>query len=425
MKRILLAILFIIIFQSNYAQQRTLSYYQNVAQTNSPEIKENINLQKFNLLQGDLIRAQFQKPQVNFTADYLFAPFFFNNGKLVSITSNPSSKAIGYDAALTDGGLYAAQIGVTKSVFNRKTINALLTQTTIENKSIQFNQTQLQHDLEKNVNDQYIAVYQIQLQREHLVNSINMLTDRLLIMESLVKKNLLKQSDYLALEVELTAKLFELKQLHSSSVSTISQLNNLCGITDTVVYSLATPVIEQTLPIVKFSFEDKFRNDSMNIMAQQAVSNSKYYPQVDVFGNTGLNSTNTSTIPRNFGITAGFHLNIPIYDGKQRRITDNQSKILLDNSQIYRNAYALKVRNELEMVNKQIKSTRESISILDKQINKQRSLLTSYESELTQGQISIMDYILAMQEYSLTLQNKVQTESNLWLLINQYNYLNW
>ncbi len=425
MKKLLLVLFCIVITITISAQQRTLSYYQSVARTNSPEIKENINLQKFNLFQSDIIKAQFQKPQVNLTADYLFAPFFFNNGKLISITSNPSSKAIGYDAALTDGGLYAAQINITKSLFNRKAINALLEKNLLENNSLQLNQTQMQHDLERSVNEQYISVYQLQLQKEYLIGTIKILSDRLAIMEALVKKNLMKPSDYLALEVELTAKQFELKQLYSSTISAIAQLNNLCGITDTTVYNFTSPKIEQSTLIDKFSFQDKFRNDSLNIVAQQAVSNAKYNPQVDVFANTGLNSTNASTIPRNFGITAGFHLNIPIYDGRQRKITESQSKILLDNNQIYRNSYTIKVRNVLEMLTKQIVATKELLAILEMQMSKQKSLLNSAEGELAQGQISIMDYIIALQEYSLTIQSKAQTESNLWLLINQYNYLNW
>lgn len=425
MKKQIVVILFFVFSISLSAQQRTLLYYLSTANTNSPEIKENTNLQRVNLLQDDLIKAQFQKPQVNFNVDYLFAPFLFNNGKFISIASNPSSKAIGYDAALTDGGLYAAQLNVTKSLFNRKSVNALLEQNSLQNKSLQINQTQLKHDIEKNVTEQYINVYQLQLQKEYLINSQKMLKDRLTILEALVKKNLMKPSDYLAMEVEFTTKQFELKVVHSSLISSISQLNSLCGINDTTIYIFTAPKIEQQLPLAKFTFDDKFKNDSLNIIAQQTVSNTKYYPQVDVFGNTGLNSTNASNIPRNFGFSAGFHLNIPIYDGQQRRITESQSKILLDNNQIYHSSYSVKVRNELDMISKQIIATKELLKILEEQIAKQKSLLNSYEGELGLGQISVMDYIVAMQEYSFTLQNKVQTESNLWLLINQYNYLNW
>lgn len=420
-----LLFIFFVLSLAVSAQERTLSFYQNAAHTNSPEIKESINLQKINLFQNDLIKAQYQKPQVNFTADYLFAPFFFNNGKFISITDSPSSKAIGYDAALTDGGLYAAQIGVSKSLFNRKTVNSLIELNQIENKSIQLNQTQLQHDLEKSVNEQYIAVYQLQQQKEYLIGTIKIIADRLRIMEALVKKNLARPSDYLALEVELSAKQFDIKQQHNSLVSAIGQLNNLCGINDTSVYSFSAPRIEQRSPVSKFSFEEKYKNDSLNIIAQQVVSNSKYNPQVDVFGNIGLNSTNASNIPRNFGVSAGIHLNVPIYDGKQREITESQSKILLDINQTYRSSLATKVRSELGMIIKQIVSTKESITILEQQLVKQKSLINIYEGELAQGQISIIDYIIALQEYSSTLQNKVQTESNLWLLINQYNYLNW
>jgi len=408
-----------------FAQQRDISYYQSAAHTNSPEIKENVNLQKYKLLESDLIKAQFQKPQVNFTADYILAPFFFDGGKVVSVTSNPSSKATGYDVAITDGGLYAAQVGVTKSLFNWKSLNALLNQNSIENRLLQLNQTQMQHDLEKNVNDQYITVYQLQEQREFLKNTISKLTERLKIVEELVKKNLLKPSDYLALDVELTARRFELKLLHGSLISAIDQLNNLCGINDTAVYYFSSPSIVQSKPLNNFTFQEKFKSDSLSIIAQQAVSNTKYNPQVEVFGNTGLNSSNASTISRNFGVSAGIHLSIPIYDGKQRRITESQSKILMENGQNYRNSYTVRIKNELGMISKQIVSTKESLILLDQQLNKQKSLIATYEGELALGQISIIDYIIALQEYSTTLQSRAQTESNLWLLISQYNYLNW
>jgi outer membrane protein TolC len=425
MRKPLLVIIGILVTFSISAQQRDLSYYQKTANTNSPEIKENINLQKFNLFQIDLIKAQTQKPQVNFTADYLFAPFFFNNGKFLSITPNPSSKAFGYDAALTDGGLYAAQLTVSKSLFNRKSLQALLDLNRFENQKLQINQTQLQHELAKNVNDAYISVYHAQQQRDYLRETIATMKDRLDIVEALVKKDLMKQSDYLQLEIELNSKRIELKQQQGTLLSNISQLNSLCVISDTSVYRFSAPEINKSTPVARFYFEGKYANDSLSIMAQQVVSNSKYKPQFELFGNTGLNSTQTSTVPHNLGLSAGFHLNIPIYDGHQKRITENQNKILLENSRIHRNSNSTRIKSELSLIDSQVETQKELLALLDLQLKKIKALINANESKLLLGQISTIEYIVVLQEYTLTFQSKLEIQTNMWLLINQYNYLNW
>ncbi len=425
MKNLFIAILIILNSFSLSAQNRDISYYQSVAKTNSPEIKENVNLQKFNLFQNDIIKAQNQKPHVNFTADYLFAPFFLNNGKFMSIAANPDSKSFGYDAAITDGGLYAAQVGVTKSLFNKKTINALLEQNRFENQSLQIGQTQLQHDLAKNVNDAYIAVYSAQQQKDYLQGSISVLQERLGILESLVKKDLMKQSDYLQLEIEINGKRFELKQQHNALLGAISQLNSLCGITDTSIYRFSAPVFIKSIPVETFFMEGKYTNDSLSVLAQQAIQNTKYRPQLEVFGNTGLNSTQTSTMVHNIGVSAGFHFSFPIYDGHQKRITESQNRILLENTRNYRNAYVYRIQNELALIDRQINAEKESLAILESQLSRMQTLINTYESKLALGQISVMEYVVALQDYSQAIQSKLQIESNTWLLINQYNYLNW
>ena len=56
MKKLLFVILSIVTYLNISAQQRTISYYQSAVHTNSPEIKENINFQKFNFFQNEQIK---------------------------------------------------------------------------------------------------------------------------------------------------------------------------------------------------------------------------------------------------------------------------------------------------------------------------------------------------------------------------------
>ena len=75
-----------------FAQQRNIEYFVGEGLKANPTLLENTNLQQNFELQKQIIAAQNKKPLINFTADYLFAPFFFDNGKPISITGNPSPK---------------------------------------------------------------------------------------------------------------------------------------------------------------------------------------------------------------------------------------------------------------------------------------------------------------------------------------------
>jgi len=52
--------------------QRSLSDFIDSAQRNSPLIKDNQNQSKANLLEIERLKAQFTKPQVGITGNYLF-----------------------------------------------------------------------------------------------------------------------------------------------------------------------------------------------------------------------------------------------------------------------------------------------------------------------------------------------------------------
>ena len=128
-------IIFVILFLSKLVYcQFNLDYFLNNALNNSPQIKNYNNLFLINDLQRKLDEAQNSSFQVYLTGDYLFAPYFNNNGKLVS--TNPDPKAIGYDVGITNGGLYSALINVDKNIFNGALLDALNEQRTLQGKRL-------------------------------------------------------------------------------------------------------------------------------------------------------------------------------------------------------------------------------------------------------------------------------------------------
>jgi outer membrane protein TolC len=411
--------------QLAFAQQRDLQFYQSQAHASNPVLKENNNLQLFNNLQNDLSIAQFRKPQVNISADYLFAPFFNNNGHAISITTNPEKDAYGYDVSLSNGGLYATQLNVSVPLLTGGIAKAYDQQVLSQNQLLQNNNSQLLHDLDKNISDQYIAIYQLQEQESYQQKLIEMLQDRQQIVETLVLKGLMQQSDYLLLDIDKKQRQYEAQQLRINLAAGFNQLNNFCSISDTTIYELTEPVILQTQPTAQFNYKLKFELDSTSIIAKQKIFNTKYKPQLSAFGNTGLNAADAGNIPHNVGLSAGLHLVISLYDGGQKNTTAQQNKILLDNLLLHQDQNSLAVENNLASLQQQITLTQQSVTLINSQLASQETLLLILKDKVVTGQISVTDYLLTLQNYAASNQNKIISQTNLWLLINQYNYINW
>ncbi len=407
------------------AQQHDLLFYQARAHENNPALKENNNFQLFNNLQNDITTAQFRKPQVNITADYMFAPFFANNGKPISVTTNPDKNAFGYDVALSNGGIYATQLNAFLPMFTGSLIKTYKRQNLVQGQLLQNNNSQLLHDIDKNISDQYVFVYQLQQQVAYQQELINLVRNRQQIIEALVLKGLMQQSDYLLLEIEMKQRQYDVQQLKINLSLAFNQLNNICGLSDTTLFKLIAPTIIQTQPVAKYNYRLKYELDSTNIIAQQQVFNTKYKPQLAAFGNTGINATDVANIPHSVGVSAGLHLIIPLYDGGQKKTVAQQNKLLLDNLHLYQNTNTILVENNLTSLQQQINLTQESIILIHSQLSSQETLLLILKDKVVTGQISVTDYLTSLKDYATSTQNKILTQTNLWFLINQFNYINW
>lgn len=407
------------------AQNKSIGYFLNEGLKNNPTLVENTNLQQFFQIQNEIITAQNKKPQVNFTADYLFAPFFFNNGRVISITSNPSSKAYGYDAGLTNGGLYAAQVNVAIPLFNNALIKPLYEQNKIQAQISAYSRKQLEQDLKKGIIDQYIITYQFQQQTTYLQKIIDQLESRKPYVTALVKQGLLQQNDYLLLDIQQTTSTNDLMQLQYAYNNGIALLKNLAAIGDTAIFNLETPDIILQPAAAEYYYIQKFRLDSINLVAAQNVFNIKYRPQVSALASSGINSADISNVAHNVGLSAGVHLVVPIYDGKQKKLNERQNNVLLTNLQAYRNNIALLQQNNLRNAKQQIVQWQQTIELLKRQIEKQELLLDIIKDKVIRGQVTVMDYINALQDYAITQKNKALAATNVLLYTNLYNYYNW
>lgn len=308
---------------------------------------------------------------------------------------------------------------------NKKTISALQQQNTNQADINSNARKQLEHDLRKNVTDLYIQVYAAQQQEEYLTIVVQQVRERKGTVEALVKRGLLQQSDYLLLEIEQNARETDLSAIRIAELNAYGALKNAAVISDTTMARVAEPVIIINPNPNAFYFKEKFKLDSLNLVIQKTVFNTKYLPQLSFNGNGGMYSSYLPNIPHNVGLQAGLHLNIPIYDGKQRQINESQNKITQQGIAYARDNFTVQQKNYLQNIQKQISLFNQNISLINQLIEKQDLLLRLDKEKLQSGQLSIIEYIKSISDYVAAKQNLNVAKVQVLSLENQYNYYNW
>ncbi|MCG2460378.1 TolC family protein [Flavobacteriaceae bacterium F89] len=425
MKHLVFWVLITISLASLHAQDHTLEYFIARSERNFPNLKNNKNLQKIGEIQRRVILAQHSAFHISASSEVLVAPYFNNNGQFMDISTNPSPDAYGYDVGITNGGLYSAQLNIAKNIFNGNRVDNLLFQNRLKNDSLDLSYKEILHQLNKNVTDTYIMAYQLQSLEDFTKKMKMDLEKRMKVIALLVKKGLLSESDYLLVQLNVDSKTSEIRQIHTDFKATMTQLYNLCGIPTEPEKRLATPEMEYQTDASEFFYQKRFKNDSLQVMANRQIFENQYKPIVGIYGNTGLNAVTLNNLPHYFGLSAGLRLTIPIYDGNQRKYNALQSKLKYESLEEYRKNSKIQLDNNLENILAQIQSLEENLGLLETQLNNQQKILEIFKGKLVYGQVSIIDYLNVLQNYKLRVYTQLQMQTNLWLLQNQYNFVNW
>jgi len=405
--------------------QQSLAYFLSQAKANNPALAESNNAQSLVQLQAKLIDIQNKAIKVNATSEVNFSPYFNNNGSLVSVTNLPNQNATGYDVNVTNGGLYSAQLNISKNLLNDRAVKNLQFQNSLQIGSNKLTYELIYHNLEKNISDNYVLAYQLQSQKEFLFNEIIEIKKRVAIVELLTKNGLSQESDYLLVQLDLKAKKLELQQIEANLKSAINQLFSLSNLeaTDTSVLIKPNIVIDSNKNLL--FIHQKFNNDSLQLEANRLVFNNQYKPQLNMYANTGVNSTDITRINHHVGISGGVRLTIPIYDGGQKNIYSQQQQLYQENLATYRERNKTQLNNNLEMLQIQIAYTQNNMIAINEQLTIQSKIIEVYKTKLASGQVSILDFLNVSRDYRLAQFLKIQTQTNLWLLYNQFNYTNW
>ncbi len=396
--------------------QTSLDYYLKAARENDPTIKENLaNVEKAGI-QENIIKVESQGAKVFMSGEVNYSPL---------IPNKDDPNAIGYDVAITDGGLYSALLHIHQPIFNKPTLETLIYQAKIEGETSANRAKLTIHQLEKNVIDKYILAYQSLNQIEFVKVLKNQLAQQKAIVEAFANKGIYKRSDLLLIDIEILNQATELSNLQAIYSRNIYALNELCGLSGSEDVKLAAPIIDVSANQEQSRFIEQFRLDSLKEISGLQVSNLKYRPQFKLYGNTGLNAIELSGIQRKFGVGLGITMLIPIYDGHQKNYTQMQSAINLRVINNYRQNFIVQKSNRQHAILSDLNLMKQKIEMIRLQLKNYEKLMEIYKNELQTGELDIVNYMNTVKSYTTIQHNLTISETNKLLIINEKNYYNW
>lgn len=412
-----------ILLSTNLFAQKNLDYYIGKALVNAVTLNEMRNQIQISKLQKELDYAQNSALQISLTGNYLFVPYFNNSGGIV--TTNPDPNAIGYDIGLTNGGFYSAQVNVTKNIFNGAVIDALYNQRRIQEELINNNIVLLKREFTKQVTEQYLQAY-LSLKLFGITKELSSyLKEQMKILGELVESGMAKQSEYLLLSIENGNQNIAANNYYSQYKTNLIQLNTLCGISDSSVVMIDSVFLQTKDEFRQSELFKKYELDSLALQNQQQIFETKYQPQISLFLNTGLNAVELNNIQRKFGLSAGINFSLPIFDGNQRSITQQQNQLSIETVRSYKKNFTMQLSNQRNSAIMRLDNLKNTLSNLSKQMESYKTIIKISERELQQGQLSMVEYLIILKNYIEFQKNKINTETDYQLEINNYNYWNY
>ena len=392
------------------APGNNLDFYLQQALQRSPLLNDYRNQVQSAMVDSQIIRAGYQ-PQVTGSSINTYAP---------------TVKGWGYDNAISNGGNFSTLVGVNKTLVGRKHLDAQYETIRLQNEGLGNTSKITEQDLKKSVTAQYITAYGDMQQLSFNRDVYALLQKEETLLKDLTEKNVYRQTDYLAFLVTLKQEGLLLRQLQIQAQNDYGALNYLCGIMDTATVSLEEPPVRlQSLPdISQSAFFRQYHIDSLKLRNSRSLVDFSYKPKASVYGDGGYSSTLAYEAYKNFGVSFGFTVTVPIYDGHQRKMQYSKLEIAERTRTAYKDFFTSQYNQQIAQLSQQLHATVDLISQINEQVRYSEALITVNGQLMQTGDAKIADYILALNNY-LNAKNLL-TQNNITRLqiINQINYWN-
>lgn len=402
----------IIIFHSfcSYAQNNTLNYFIELAQQNSPLIRDYNNQILSTRLDSILLRAAL-KTQVNFISSNSYAPLIHG---------------FGYDQAITNSANISTIVQANRNFFSVNNIGNQIAALRFQNQALSDTISISQQDIKRAVTEQYIIAYGDQIAMNFNLEIYNLLKKEEDALKKLTQASVYKQADYLAFYTTLQQQQFTYLQSQIQFNTDYLTLNYLAGVVDTTVQQIATPSLNDSMQFDFYHsvFYRRFTTDSLRLVTEKAIINYEYKPRMGAYTDAGYVSSLLDAPYKNFGVSFGVSLAVPIYNGHQKQFrlkqVDLREDTRLNNKLFFVNQY----KQQIAQLNQQLHASDLLVKTINEQIKYVQTLITANGKLLQTGDIRISDYVLAISNYINARNILNQNYINRLRIVNQINYWN-
>jgi len=410
MKLFLSVILLLFTYTASLAQSNSLDHYLDIAKTNSPLLKDLRNQIASNQLDSMRIKAGL-RPQVAVNSAGLYAPVI--NG-------------YGYSSAITNEHTLNGLLGVNQAIVGSKNVNEQVLAVSLQTQTVANTVKLSEQDLKKSVTAQYITAFGSLQQYDFNKEIVDLLLKEDEVLKKLTRANVYRQSDYLSFLVTLKQAQLQLSQSRAQYKNDYATLNYLAGITDTAMVAITKPDIAKAIKVdhAQSIFFTQFKVDSLKLINSRRLLDFTYKPKFNALADAGFNSDFAGQEYKNFGLSAGFTLSIPIYDGGQRKLAYKKLNLQEDTRQNYKVFFDMQYRQQLAQLNQQIAENEALLAQVTDQMKYIESLIKVDTQLMQTGDLKIADLILAINNYLAVKNLFTQTTITGLQLINQLNYWN-
>jgi outer membrane protein TolC len=393
-----------------FSQGKRLEDYIQTGIQNSPLLKDYSNQQLVNLVDSLRIIAGY-KPQIAGVSTNRYAP---------------TVRDWGYDGAITNGSNFSELITVNKRLVSKENVGSQNEAIRLLNESLTLSGKVTELDLKKSITTQYITAYGNWQQYQFNNELLSLLKKEESILKSLAEKGVYRQTDYLSFIVTIHQQELLISQVRIQFNNEFATLNYLSGIKDTAATALAEP---QLGPISIAEAENtvfyhQYQVDSLKFKNNDAQIEYSYKPKVDLYADVGYLSSLNYQPYKNFGVSAGVTVTVPIYDGRQKKMQHDKIAIAEQTRQSYRDFFKKQYDQQVAQLSQQLQSTQQLIMQASEQIRYTEALMDANRKLLETGDVRMADYILAISNYLTAKNIVIQNTVNKLQLINQINYWN-
>lgn len=388
--------------------QPSLNDYLNLAYANNPLLKSGKNAVKSAGIDSALVRSQFG-PQIGFQGD---ASYYPTNGKW------------GYDVALSNKGMLGSVVNFDQAIPFQNQMKPQLNAASLTRQKAVNSLHLTQKQIKRNVTRQYLVTYGDQLQYRYNREVLDTLQNESNVLLQLTRANVYQQTDYLAFLTNVRKQALLVTQARTQLLNDLSQLRNLCGITDSGVVALPAPqmIPEGSQMTSPTAFLKQYQLDSLRLLNQQEINKQQYQPKLKLHADAGYMSSFEKTPGTNFGGGAGLSLSIPIYDGHQKELKQQQIMLQQEDLAAQRSYFQHQYDQQINELFRQLGQMESQQTDVNDQLKMVNQLIRANRKLVAQGTVSIPQYFMVIQNFIDLKNEQSLIRVKRWLIINEINY---